>query len=163
LVIAAIGAGATGWDAFLYLAPTRAMRIWPWAITPLTSRVLGTVFLLGIVAVGVLLDARWSTARLMVRVRVVMMAGILVAAARAPARLAMFDGHGDPPLDPVGVAQAMRVADRLASEKLAAIYVTTLQRTLQTAAPLVARLGLEPRVEADMREVHLGEWEGGSM
>ncbi len=23
------------------------------------------------------------------------------------------------------------------------------------------RLGLEPRVEADLREVHLGEWEGG--
>ena len=40
--------------------------------------------------------------------------------------------------------------------------MTTLQRTAQTAAPLAARLGIEPRVEADLREVYLGEWEGGS-
>ena len=73
------------------------------------------------------------------------------------------DGHGDPPLDPAGVVQAERVADRLvaAGEPIAAIYVTTLQRTAQPAAPLAARLGIEPRVEADLREVHLGEWEGG--
>ena len=31
---------------------------------------------------------------------------------------------------------------------------------MQTAAPLAARLGLEPIVERDLREVHLGEWEG---
>ena len=69
-------------------------------------------------------------------------------------------GHGDPPLDPVGDEQAVAVAGRLAVEDLAAIYVTTLQRTVQTAAPLVARLGIEPVVEADLREVFLGEWEG---
>ncbi len=38
--------------------------------------------------------------------------------------------------------------------------MTTLRRTVQTAAPLAARLGIEPRVEPDLREVHLGEWEG---
>jgi probable phosphoglycerate mutase len=43
---------------------------------------------------------------------------------------------------------------------VSAIYVTTLQRTAQTAAPLAARLGITPRVERDLREVHLGEWEG---
>ena len=75
----------------------------------------------------------------------------------------MADGHGDPPLDPVGEQQAERVAERfLASgERVDAIYVTTLQRTHQTAAPLAKRLGLEPRIEPDLREVHLGEWEGG--
>jgi 2,3-bisphosphoglycerate-dependent phosphoglycerate mutase len=84
----------------------------------------------------------------------------------APARddrpFALVDGHGDPELAPTGHEQAQRVADRLAGEDLAAIYVTTLQRTVQTAAPLAARLGLEPRVEPDLREVFLGEWEGGS-
>jgi probable phosphoglycerate mutase len=69
-------------------------------------------------------------------------------------------GHGDPPLDPVGEEQAERVADRLIVEDLAAIYVTSLQRTVQTAAPLVARVGIQPVVEADLREVFLGEWEG---
>lgn len=75
----------------------------------------------------------------------------------------LVDGHGDPPLDAVGHRQAEQVAERLVStgEPIAAIYVTTLQRTHQTAAPLAARLGLEPRVEPRLREVHLGEWEGG--
>jgi probable phosphoglycerate mutase len=73
----------------------------------------------------------------------------------------LVDGHGDPPLDPVGVEQAERVAARLAGEDIAAIYVTTLRRTVETAAPLARRLGIEPRVEPNLREVFLGEWEGG--
>lgn len=75
----------------------------------------------------------------------------------------LVDGHGDPPLDPMGVAQAELAADRLVStaEPISAVYVTTLQRTHQTAAPLVERLGITPVVEPDLREVHLGEWEGG--
>jgi len=70
-------------------------------------------------------------------------------------------GHGDPPLSALGQRQAERVSDRLASAGLDAIYVTTLRRTAQTAAPLAARLALAPVVEADLREVNLGEWEGG--
>lgn len=75
----------------------------------------------------------------------------------------LLDGHGNPPLDPVGHEQAQRVADRFttAGEPVDAIYVTTLQRTHQTAAPLVERTGLTPVVEPDLREVYLGEWEGG--
>ncbi len=62
---------------------------------------------------------------------------------------------------PEGRQQAERVAERLASEPISAIYVTNLRRTAETAAPLAERLGLQPGVEADLREVHLGEWEGG--
>jgi probable phosphoglycerate mutase len=84
----------------------------------------------------------------------------------APARdgepFPLVDGHGDPELAPAGREQAIRVADRLEHEDITAIYVTTLRRTLQTAAPLADRLGLTPRVEPDLREVGLGEWEGGS-
>ena len=71
------------------------------------------------------------------------------------------DGHSDPALDPNGHAQAIRVADRLEHEGIERIYVTTLQRTRQTAAPLAERLGIEPLLEVGLREVHLGEWEGG--
>lgn len=71
------------------------------------------------------------------------------------------DGHGDPPLHPQGVEQAVRVGERLGGEAIDAVYVTSLRRTHETAAPLVQRLGIEPEVEADLREVHLGEWEGG--
>jgi probable phosphoglycerate mutase len=73
----------------------------------------------------------------------------------------LVDGQGDPALDPVGVAQAERLAERLADEDVDAIYVTNLRRTAQTAAPLATRLRMEVRVEPDLREVHLGEWEGG--
>ncbi len=83
----------------------------------------------------------------------------------APARpgvpFPLKDGHGDPALHPQGHIQARAVGERLKTAPLAAIYVTTLQRTHQTAAPLVGHLGLTPIVEADLREVFLGEWEGG--
>ena len=73
----------------------------------------------------------------------------------------LVDGHGDPPLSPEGVVQAEQVCARLAGAGVEAIYASNLRRTAQTAAPLAARLGLDVGVEADLREVHLGEWEGG--
>ena len=80
----------------------------------------------------------------------------------APGRdFALRDGHGDPELSPEGLDQAEKVAERLATEGVDAIYVTTLRRTHQTAAPLARLTGLEPRVEPDLREVYLGDWEGG--
>jgi probable phosphoglycerate mutase len=72
----------------------------------------------------------------------------------------LVDGHGDPALAPEGEAQAERVGERLARLPIDAIYVTTLRRTHQTAAPLARRLGVTPLVEPDLREVHLGKWEG---
>ena len=82
------------------------------------------------------------------------------APARADAPAPTVDGHSDPELAPEGREQAERLGERLAHEAIDAIYVTTLQRTVQTAAPLAKRLGLEPTVEPDLREIHLGEWEG---
>ncbi|QXC60218.1 histidine phosphatase family protein [Aquihabitans sp. G128] len=73
----------------------------------------------------------------------------------------LVGGHGDPALAPEGREQAERVGARLADQGIDAIYVTTLRRTAETAAPLAERTGLVPRVEADLREVHLGDWEGG--
>jgi 2,3-bisphosphoglycerate-dependent phosphoglycerate mutase len=73
----------------------------------------------------------------------------------------LLEGQSNPDLDPVGVDEARRAADRLAAEDVAAIYVTPLVRTHQTAAPLAERLGLELVVEPRLIEVHLGEWEGG--
>src|SRR5215218_7533510 len=77
----------------------------------------------------------------------------------------LVDGHGDPALAAEGQAQAQLVADRLlaSGEQIADIYVTSLQRTHQTAAPLAERLGIVPKVEPDLREVFLGEWEGGEL
>lgn len=73
----------------------------------------------------------------------------------------LVDGHGDPPLSPAGEEQAHAVAERLAGEPLTALFVTGLTRTVQTAAPLAERLGMEPAVVPELREVKLGDWEGG--
>ena len=73
----------------------------------------------------------------------------------------LVEGQGDPPLSEVGRHQAEQLALRLATEPFDGLYVTTLRRTAETAAPLVERTGLQPVVEADLREVFLGEWEGG--
>lgn len=83
------------------------------------------------------------------------------APARPDTPFPLVDGHGDPELAPAGRDQALRVAQRLAGEHIDAIYVTSLRRTAETAAPLARRLGLVPQVEAELREVHLGSWEGG--
>jgi probable phosphoglycerate mutase len=74
----------------------------------------------------------------------------------------LVDGRSDPPLHERGQEEARLVAGRLRSEDIAAIYVTTLTRTVETAAPLAAELGLTPRVEPDLAEVFLGEWEGAA-
>ena len=73
----------------------------------------------------------------------------------------LTDGHGDPPLSEVGEAQAQSVAERLARESLDGLFVTGLARTVQTCSPLAAQLGLEPVVVPELREVKLGDWEGG--
>lgn len=82
------------------------------------------------------------------------------AAARLDKPAPQVDGRSDPALDPQGRKEADMVAERLKDEQVAAIYVTSLRRTHETAAPLAARLGLEPVVEPRLSEVYLGEWEG---
>jgi probable phosphoglycerate mutase len=83
----------------------------------------------------------------------------------APARedqpFPTLDGHGDPPLAAEGEREARLVGERLAVEPVDAIYVSGLRRTVQTAAPLAEKLGMTPAEEPGMREVKLGDWEGG--
>jgi probable phosphoglycerate mutase len=75
----------------------------------------------------------------------------------------LLDGHADPPLAPEGHEQARAVAERLANERIDALFVTPLRRTAETAAPLAGRTGLEPVVVPELREVLLGDWEGGEL
>jgi hypothetical protein len=69
-----------GW---LFLAPERAIPVWPWVLTPLTARVVGASFCLGAAGLVVLLDDRWESVRLMRGVQLVMFTLILGAAVRA--------------------------------------------------------------------------------
>lgn len=72
----------------------------------------------------------------------------------------LIDGQSDPELTELGRSQAQAVGRRLGGTRPAALFVTPLRRTLQTAAPLAQRLGIEPVVIHELREVDLGDWEG---
>lgn len=82
-------------------------------------------------------------------------------AAVAGSRFPLVDGHSDPALSEPGKIQATAVAARLATEEIGGVFVTTLRRTHETAAPLLAITGHEPTVIPELREVYLGEFEGG--
>ncbi|MDQ3721595.1 MAG: histidine phosphatase family protein, partial [Actinomycetota bacterium] len=74
----------------------------------------------------------------------------------------LLEGQADPALSEAGERQAQAVAESLAGEPLTGIYITPLRRTAQTAAPLAALTGLQPVVVPELREVHLGELDGGA-
>jgi broad specificity phosphatase PhoE len=58
-------------------------------------------------------------------------------------------GGSDPPLSAAGSARARELAHVLGDAGVAAILVTSLQRSRQTAAPLAAALALTPAVVVD--------------
>ena len=71
-----------------------------------------------------------------------------------------FQGQADLPLNAIGLKQARRLAALLAEADLQALYCSDLQRALQTASIIGARLGLAPIQDCRLREMRLGEWEG---
>jgi hypothetical protein len=81
-IIAAVGALAVATGAFLYAAPSSAISLWPWTLTPLTARVLGAVFCLGLAGTAAPLDRRWSTTRLPLQVAGIMVVLMLAAGIR---------------------------------------------------------------------------------
>lgn len=74
----------------------------------------------------------------------------------------VWHGSTDTPLTSHGHVQAQRVAAYLAAEcpDAGAIYASPLQRARHTAEPIASSLGLPLRIEDDLREFDLGEWEG---
>lgn len=83
------------------------------------------------------------------------------AAAERGRPFELVDGQGNPPLSERGMRQAVATAAELVRMGPTAAVVTTLVRTRQTAEPFLSATGIEPTVDGDLREVHLGDWEGG--
>jgi hypothetical protein len=74
---------AAATSLFLFLFPTVAVSIWPWKLTELTARVTGAMFALGVGALSVVRDRRWSSAQLLLEVALVMLGLLVIAAVRA--------------------------------------------------------------------------------
>jgi hypothetical protein len=81
--VGTIGVLAVATGLFLFLLPRVAITVWPWTLTPLTARVMGAIFVLGLAAVGAFTERRWSAFRLMLQVEAFMLALILVGGVRA--------------------------------------------------------------------------------
>ena len=71
-----------------------------------------------------------------------------------------FAGATDVVLSLEGRVQVEQLAQRLAENKLAAIYCSPLQRTVQTAEIIAQPHGLEPIAKDGLREIDHGHWEG---
>ena len=63
------------------------------------------------------------------------------------------------PLSEGGRAEAARLAQRL-DPPIAAVITSPVQRAVETAAPIAARLGLVAQVEPGLAEIDFGAWTG---
>jgi hypothetical protein len=78
------GAGAFIGAAVFFLSPETAIDVWPWTLTPLTARVLASfMFQVGMGAMLLSFDQRWSSWRLLIQTFFVATAFLLVGAIRA--------------------------------------------------------------------------------
>ncbi|MGQ0467294.1 MAG: histidine phosphatase family protein [Sporichthyaceae bacterium] len=71
------------------------------------------------------------------------------------------DGQANPELSPEGHQQAQAVCKRLLEVGLEAVYASSLVRTQQTIAPYCEATGMVATIDPDLREIGLGDWEGG--
>ncbi|EHR71528.1 fructose-2,6-bisphosphatase [Burkholderiales bacterium JOSHI_001] len=72
----------------------------------------------------------------------------------------LVTGQMDVGLSPKGELQALALAQCLKGESLAAIYTSTLRRTVQTAQPTADALGLPIVQLPGLAEIHMGSLEG---
>ena len=63
-------------------------------------------------------------------------------------------------LGEAGRAQALKLAERVSRETLDAVYTGPLERARETAAPIAARLGLDPEIAPEIDEIGFGDWSG---
>ena len=71
------------------------------------------------------------------------------------------DDREDPTLNEEGKSQAVRAANRLKGEDIAALYVSPCARTRMTAKAILAHhAGVHEKIEPNFRERRFGVWEG---
>ncbi len=71
-----------------------------------------------------------------------------------------YHGHFDIDLTQKGVLQSERLSSFLADKEIKAVYSSDLQRSVIGATKVAAALGLSSSEIPELRELHLGRWEG---
>ncbi len=71
-----------------------------------------------------------------------------------------YQGQSDIPLNASGRAQAVALARQLPRQCFSAIFSSDLQRARETAEIVAERLQLPVTLDARLREINQGQWEG---
>ncbi|WP_193198167.1 histidine phosphatase family protein [Nostoc sp. MG11] len=71
-----------------------------------------------------------------------------------------FCGSIDSELTPEGLEMAKAFASAYISTPWTAIFCSPMKRTVATAKPLCAAIGLEPELRDGLKEINYGQWEG---
>ena len=71
-----------------------------------------------------------------------------------------IQGQSDVALSPLGLRQAQAIAEALAEEQIDAIFASPLERAMQTAEPIAAKLGLKIQPDDRLKEIHAGIFQG---
>jgi len=71
-----------------------------------------------------------------------------------------YHGHFDVELTGKGVLQSERLSSFLADKEIKAVYSSDLQRSVIGATKVAEALGLSSGALPELRELHLGRWEG---
>jgi broad specificity phosphatase PhoE len=71
-----------------------------------------------------------------------------------------FIGHLDVPLSPIGEGEMERLAARLSTVPLAAVYASDLLRSRLSAEIIARPHELTPCIDPALREMAMGRWEG---
>ena len=99
--LGAAGLGVLLTGAALFIFPEAMIPVWPWTLSPLTARILGSFFILvGLVDLSIAADRRWAAVRLVLESQLVGLALMLLAVPRAldfidrgsPLAAALFSG-----------------------------------------------------------------------
>jgi hypothetical protein len=128
IAIVVAGAGMLSIAAWMYLAPTSAIDVWPWLLTPLTARAVASfVALPGVAWLAIAADGRLSAAPVMLGTLALGLVLLLIAVARS---WSQFD-HSNV-LSYIYVAG---LAATLAAIGGLSLWIRNRQRAAQTAAP----------------------------
>ena len=72
----------------------------------------------------------------------------------------VFTGQLNAMLTPMGIEQAERMAKYVAQYPVEKVYASSLQRAVETAAPICRLLDCPMETSDDLREIYAGKWEG---
>ncbi|TVR70778.1 MAG: hypothetical protein EA415_12425 [Sphaerobacteraceae bacterium] len=88
VILGVLGVVLTSAAVLLFIVPDLMIPTWPWDLTPLTSRIMSSMFILpGLVGMAVAWDGSWASSRYLLKTKAITVALMLIAIVVARADL----------------------------------------------------------------------------